>query len=94
MADDDDLAPILAAESSSSTAFGMYEWTPERALLTVAVEWLQAIYSASVAPHTKSRRGPKVVPLARPTTAVQRWARTQSRVRGRTMLDQLFPDDE
>lgn len=90
--DDEELAERLA-EIEPAKSFGMAEWTPERALLTVAVEWLQALYSITVAANSKNGKGPPVKPMPRPVTAVDRWEKRRSAEIGRTLLAQLLPDD-
>lgn len=92
IADDDELAQRMA-ELPVSKSFGMHEWTPERALLTVIVEWLQALYSITVAANSTNGKGPPVKPMPRPVTAVDRWEKRRSTEIGRSLLAQLLPHE-
>jgi hypothetical protein len=89
--DDEELAERIA-EQPASSSFGMHEWTPERALLTVMVDWLQAIYSITVAANSKNGKGPPVKPLPRPVTAVDRLEQRRRLEMGRAIMAQMFPD--
>lgn len=89
--DDDDAAPTLA-KLPTRKAFGLREWTPERAQLTQIIEYLAGIQSRLIAQTSKSGKGPRVRPQARPTTAVDRWERSEVLRQHHDLKSQLLPN--
>jgi hypothetical protein len=74
VADDDELAEkfLDLDDGSPPSPLGFYEWTPERDLLTHLVEAVSRLHAWQVGVHSRDHKVPKVPPLPRPRSALDR----------------------
>lgn len=72
--DDEDVARRLLAESGRPVRreMTMYGWSPVVELLTAQLEATLRLTAITIAANSKDGKPPKVNPLPRPETAVQR----------------------
>jgi len=99
--DDDDVAAELIARGGDEVArkrserFGLEGWTYERELLVGITEVLLSVRSTLIAVNTpKGKAPPKVKPLPRPRTAMDRVEALQRQAARHELLAQLTPDHQ
>lgn len=82
--DDEEVARKMLADTDGGPrrAMDMQGWTYERELLTAILESVQRLTAITIAANSKDGKAPRVPPLPRPETAVQR-------IRLRVVRDQL-----
>lgn len=87
LGDDDDSA------TSSPPSFGMAGWTYERELLVGVTETLMSLRAVLIGVNSEKGKVPKVHPLPRPKTALDRIAAIRSKQKRSSLLAQLVPHE-
>jgi hypothetical protein len=82
----------MAGDGEGSASFGLREWTHERELLVGLTEAVLSLRSVLIGVNSKSGKPPKVHPLPRPKTAIDRVQAQRSKQKRADLLGQLLPD--
>lgn len=89
--DDEDAVAALQAEPDGPSAFGMQGWTYERELLTTVVDVLGQLHASFIQANSDDGKRPKVEPMLRPRTALDRMRSRQVLEEHRNLVRLLRP---
>lgn len=98
VSDDEDTALALIeqqehVDTARPSRFGMEGWTYERELLVGITEAIMSLRAVTLGVNSKNGKVPKVHPLPRPKTAVDRVGAIASRRKREGLLAQLVPHE-